>query len=436
MIDVKVSVLIPIYNVGRYLDQCLDSVVNQTLKDIEIICINDGSTDNSLSIIKKYASIDNRIIIIDKENTGYGDSMNLGLSMAKGKYIGIVESDDYIKHTMFEELYTIIHSNDLEVVGSFYSAWNDGYYITRGYLNNVVLDEVIDVVMYRKELIQFEIIWSRIYSKTFLLNNNIYFLSTPSASYQDVSFNYKVWKYASKTYISSTSYYNYRLDNPNSSVNSKDKVYAVHSEIEEVFRVSTKDDYSYAFDKLLSVYLYNYYRISDEYKDDFEIFMLNEIKKYDVNIDRDKLSEINKLLYQTYIENEDIFKLLAFNYNMKNGHLIKNDNHTWIEEINQYDKKIIYGAGIRGQRVGKKIDDAIFAQTSVDDTLACIDVENSQGEVIKKQIASIYDISDINDAVIIITPTYKYAVDMVHIALECGFQNIYYFNESLNKRCM
>ena len=88
---VKVSVLVPIYNVEEFLPECLDSLVNQTLREIEIICINDGSKDDSLKILKEYASKDKRIKIIDKKNTGYGDSMNQGLKKATGEYVGIVE---------------------------------------------------------------------------------------------------------------------------------------------------------------------------------------------------------------------------------------------------------------------------------------------------------------------------------------------------------
>src|SRR5574344_2160891 len=112
----KVSVIIPIYNVEKYLRQCLDSVVNQTLKDIEIICINDGSTDSTLSIIKEYATNDNRIKIIDKKNSGYGDSMNQGLDMATGDYIGIVESDDFAELNMFDKLYNKAIENNLDLV--------------------------------------------------------------------------------------------------------------------------------------------------------------------------------------------------------------------------------------------------------------------------------------------------------------------------------
>lgn len=79
----KISVLIPIYNVEKYLAECLDSIINQTYSDLEIICINDGSTDNSLSIINKYAKLDDRIVLLNNENLEYGDSMNRGLSMKK-----------------------------------------------------------------------------------------------------------------------------------------------------------------------------------------------------------------------------------------------------------------------------------------------------------------------------------------------------------------
>ena len=86
----KVSIIIPTYNVEMYLEECMESVVNQTLKDIEIICINDGSTDGSLSILKRYEKQDPRIILVDKENGGYGIGMNIGLEKATGEYIGIL----------------------------------------------------------------------------------------------------------------------------------------------------------------------------------------------------------------------------------------------------------------------------------------------------------------------------------------------------------
>ena len=116
----KISVLIPIYNVEKYLRECLESLVNQTFQDIEFICINDGSTDSSLKILEEYAQKDSRIKIINKENSGYGASMNMGLDAASGEYIGIVESDDFVSSNMFEDLYNLAEKNNADIVKSDY----------------------------------------------------------------------------------------------------------------------------------------------------------------------------------------------------------------------------------------------------------------------------------------------------------------------------
>jgi len=113
---VKVSIIIPVYNVGEFLGECLDSVINQTLHDIEIICINDGSTDNSLDILNKYAENDTRINIITKKNEGQGIARNIGIDKAQGEYIGFVDPDDWIDLNMYEEMYNAAVRNDANVV--------------------------------------------------------------------------------------------------------------------------------------------------------------------------------------------------------------------------------------------------------------------------------------------------------------------------------
>ena len=120
-----ISVLVPICNVEKYLDECLSSLQNQTLKDIEIICINDGSTDSSLDIINKFASEDPRFVVIDKPNSGYGDSMNRGLELSRGKYIAILESDDFLDADALEYMVTEAESRQLEVFKcNFWLYWS------------------------------------------------------------------------------------------------------------------------------------------------------------------------------------------------------------------------------------------------------------------------------------------------------------------------
>ena len=116
----KVSIVVPIYNVEDYLEECLESVVRQTLEDIEIICINDGSTDRSMEILKTYAAADARIIVVDKKNEGYGIGMNIGLDKATGEYVGIVEPDDYVPLNMFEDLYLKAKEYELDFVKAYF----------------------------------------------------------------------------------------------------------------------------------------------------------------------------------------------------------------------------------------------------------------------------------------------------------------------------
>lgn len=109
-----ISIIVPVYNVEKYLSRCLDSLINQTLRDIEIICVNDGSTDTSLKIITDYASIDNRIIIVDKTNGGLSSARNAGLELIRGEYFMFVDSDDWLEECACEESYKAIIQYDAE----------------------------------------------------------------------------------------------------------------------------------------------------------------------------------------------------------------------------------------------------------------------------------------------------------------------------------
>ena len=105
MISPKVSVIIPVYNAEKYLRKCLNSIINQTLKDLEIVCIDDGSTDSSLSILNEYAKKDNRFVILTQENEGHPKARCAGINIAKGEYIGFVDADDFINKKYYKSLY-------------------------------------------------------------------------------------------------------------------------------------------------------------------------------------------------------------------------------------------------------------------------------------------------------------------------------------------
>ena len=111
----KVSIVVPVYNVEKYLRRCLDTLVSQTLEDIEIICVNDGSTDSSLQILEEYAKKDNRVVIVTQVNGGLSDARNTGLAYVTGEFIGFVDSDDYIEEKFYEKLYNAAKSENAEI---------------------------------------------------------------------------------------------------------------------------------------------------------------------------------------------------------------------------------------------------------------------------------------------------------------------------------
>ena len=121
----KVSVIIPVYNVEKYLRECLDSVVNQTLREIEIICVDDGSTDTSLDILKEYASKDNRITVIGQQNLHAGVARNAGLAVARGEYLSFLDSDDFFELNMLAEMYSKAKENNSDVVACEYSLYDN-----------------------------------------------------------------------------------------------------------------------------------------------------------------------------------------------------------------------------------------------------------------------------------------------------------------------
>ncbi len=240
--DPKVSILIPIYNMERYLAECLDSVVNQTLDDIEIICVNDGSTDHSLDIIQQFAKKDRRILVLNGPNAGYGKAMNRALDAARGNYIGIVEPDDYVRQNMYEILYQTAVTEKADLVKADFYLFDD--------LGGKRTFEVNQTAKIEPELYNCGIlaaehpivfrftmnIWSGIYRRSFLMDKHIRFHETPGASYQDNGFWFQTFCHAEKMYFLNQPFYKKRRDNPDSSVHNPTKEYCMCEEYEYIYQ--------------------------------------------------------------------------------------------------------------------------------------------------------------------------------------------------------
>lgn len=266
----KISVLVPCCNVEKYLHQCIDSIVNQTFKDLEIICLNDGSTDGTLDILNDYASKDSRIIVVDKPNSGYGATMNMGLDMARGKYVGIIESDDYIEPEMFEILYNEAENNELDVVRCLYMERNEVTGIDKVAdcsPNLYELDKIFTPIEQEKIFFMAPSIWAVLYNRDFLIRGDIRFLETPGASYQDTSFAFKVYANVKRMKVVSKVLHNYRI-NSNSSVSSLKKLFYVCDEDAEIRRYAREHGFYDRLKEIMGLRAYgaskwNYNRLSN-----------------------------------------------------------------------------------------------------------------------------------------------------------------------------
>lgn len=216
----KISVIVPVYNVEKYLARCLDSIINQTLADIEIICINDGSTDNSLEILNDYAKKDSRIKIIDQTNAGLSCARNAGMQIAQGEYIGFVDSDDWIDLDFYEKLYTAAKKYDADIACGSIKAWR------KCNRKNIMLkykEEELASDIYRKfylcDIPETCNVWNRIYRTSKLKENHIEF--EPGVLYEDVCFTTEVLIETDTLVTVPGTYYNYERANVTSIVKIK-----------------------------------------------------------------------------------------------------------------------------------------------------------------------------------------------------------------------
>lgn len=218
----KLSIIVPVYNVEKYLPKCLESLIKQTLKDIEIICVNDGSMDNSLAILKEFASKDSRIKIIDNQHQGVAKTRNTGIEQSTGEYIGFVDSDDYIDIDFFEKLYNSATKSNSDIAiasilkhKNFFNIYNAKYTKEE---TAITIQDKIKLCEDKKHF--FFYAWNKIYHSGFIKENNIKF--SEGQIYEDVMFAIKALYYSNKIISVYGTKYHY-IEHENSLTKSKDK---------------------------------------------------------------------------------------------------------------------------------------------------------------------------------------------------------------------
>ncbi len=308
----KVSVILPVYNVGKYLRQSLDSLINQTLNEIEIICVNDGSVDDSYDILEEYKAKDSRIKVIHKENKGTGAARNDGLRIATGECIGFVDPDDWVKPNMFERLYNLIKEKDLDIA----MCMPDGYdeknavnapfpYFVDANFENIIDDRVFNW----RDLSPFSYpmcVWNKLYTKELFDKHNIDFAE--GLDFEDHKVIFGTLLTAEKIFFIREKLYVYRFNREGSVLTDNNRRLIDHIEIFNIvenlmqetntFNLLREDFLTYKIHNIL----YYYSMIKDEFKSEYYENMIKSIKETNLSFD-----EYN-MLCEKYPELKEVLK--------------------------------------------------------------------------------------------------------------------------------
>ena len=217
----KISVIIPVYNVEKYLVECLDSLIFQTLKDFEIICVNDASTDNSLEILERYAKNDARFVVVSQENQGPGVARNNAIDIAKGEYIVFVDPDDWIEVNALEKIYSYFKKTNANVVQFDYREYSEekNKYKEQNFKINLLnlcnydiskMNVYNSIVLGKKNLLGYGMaVWNKAYSTSYIKANNIKF--APNKHGEDHIFSIMSALCTENIYYLNEYLYNYRI---------------------------------------------------------------------------------------------------------------------------------------------------------------------------------------------------------------------------------
>lgn len=297
---VEISVIIPVYNVEDYLGQCLDSICNQTFEDIEIICVNDGSKDNSLEILEEYAGNDNRISIVNQHNQGLAAARNSGLKHASGEYVYFIDSDDYLELDALERLYCNIKSNDSDMALFKFKTFDDFQNVHKRGVE-FKIDKIFGDIDYDNFAFTYRDVKRHVMNSAFSACLKLYrreFIKDVSfpvgLNFEDVPVHVKLMIEAERLSFVPEFFYNYR-SNPDSILNSSANgfdIFKVIDMVEDYLRETGHYDElenEFVFFKIAQILLYLKSERSDEYfrkaKEEFEKITIKDkktIKKYAV----------------------------------------------------------------------------------------------------------------------------------------------------------
>lgn len=303
--DIKISLIIPVYNVEKYIRKCIESILNQTFKDFELIIINDGSIDNTGKICDEYSRLDSRIRVIHSYNMGQSAARNIGIQHSKGEYIGFIDGDDFIDKNMYEQLYykCINEKADMGIIG-----------LREVDENNLCLNEYIPMNVDLIEIMQRAYPCNKLIKRTLLLENNLNF--TVGRYYEDVELITKVFLKSTQISKVNKVAYNY-LKRRGSTTNNRDnkildnlwayksiKAYLVDENLYNIY----KDD----FNKCIKNFKKYYCNILYDYP---TFFLIKNLKR--IIMDFNEIEKISFREYVYFINKHTIFSVKSQLYKIK-----------------------------------------------------------------------------------------------------------------------
>ena len=349
---VKISVIIPVFNVELYLEECLDSIINQSLDDLEIICVNDGSTDSSLSILEKYAKMDDRVEIISQENQGQGSARNKGLSIAKGECIYFIDSDDKIELDTLKDCYDCVKKNNLDFVMFQLINYDESkklLYEEKDYDMPQIADLVGDNIFSYKDLNNkiFRVAVSpvnKLYSKKFLDDINVRF--PENLIFEDNIFFWNVFLSADRIKFLQRHYYIRRRHSSSTTSNAGIRfidTLEIHNMIFSIFKkFNLFEKYKRnLFNKKVCLANVRFNQVSEDVKSSFfnamKVDFKNMASEYGYDDILSHLTNHHKLIFKTIINSREYeeFLLLMENNNLKSSVTkLESKNDSIKKEIN------------------------------------------------------------------------------------------------------
>lgn len=444
----KISIIMPSLNVKKYITQCIESVLVQTLEDYEVICIDAGSTDGTKEMIEQYASKDNRIKLIKSEVKSYGYQVNMGIELAKGDYIAILETDDYIDGDMYRRLYEAAQQDKLDYAKADFDIiyeYNSKHINRKAFVEKDFIfgreehnryKRVFNAQEYPQIFTKDVNVWSGIYKREFLNKHNIRFNESAGAAFQDIGFKMLVFTYADRMECIDYSGYRYRTEREGcSSCNNKVLKYAYQEFkrlIEDIHIDDTKT-FKWVVLRMVDVFICEYRKLITKTYNTFDITFYKEYIATYYNWFKNKLSYYIsvRLVEQTDLgakKYNDLLKLLEeeqeYREELINENIAKKDYWNKITARIADKPVVVVSYGAWEKNILRNLIKSDYRVVAVCDNNPELWNELAGGIIPIKAISETVDVNKDNNVVYIIANK-KHGEELKRQLLECGVNDKY-----------